>query len=144
MERVIIDLLKEFSKKLPVYIFSGKFTLASFIALAIATIIYGYLMLDEEVDNWKEGLKWTAVWVFMSILGRLLSFEDLREIADGMTSSIPFVLGSLGLSVAYIVISIRACFVRASCLVRGISILIALVGVVDITLYVQILISELN
>ena len=144
MRKQIIDAMEEFLKDLPVNLFTMDHTFLGFIALAIGTAIYSYLMLDDEVDDWKKGLKWTAVWLFMSILGRLLSLQDGLEMADGRASSIPFVLGSLGLSVAYIVISIRACFVRDSCLVRGILILIALVGVSDIIWYVLILIRELN
>lgn len=144
MERVILDTLKEFSKKLPVYILSGKLTLASFIALAIGTAIYGYVMLHDKVDNWKKRLKWTSMWLSMVILGRLLAYKEFSQIEEGETSSILFVLGLLPLSVAHIVISFRASFVHDGCLVNYILVVVIILGIWVSFQSVLILIGALN
>ena len=143
MERRILDALGEFLGYLiKGGLFSTDHTLLAYTSLVFGTTIYGYLMLDDEVDDWKKVLRGIGLWLFTFILASVLSTEDFAELAEGRIPSIPFVLGFLVLSAAYTVISILACRLHDSCIVRGISILIGIQGVLNFFWYGLILIQH--
>ena len=140
MRKAILEAMGRFFKGLPVDYFTTDHTQLAFISLTIGTAIYGYLMLADEVDDWKKVAVGAAGWLLMLILGIFLAAEEFGRINEGETSSRLFVLELLALSVAYTVISLGASFVRESCLVHCISILIMLLGILAGTGYVVILI----
>lgn len=143
MERRILEALGEFLGYLiKGGLFNTDHTLLAYISLVFGTTIYGYLMLDDEVDNWKKVLRGIALWLFTFILASLLSTEDFAELAEGRISSIPLMLGLIVLSAAYTVISILACWRRDSCIVWSISIPIGIQGALNFFWYGMILIQH--
>ncbi len=135
-------ILKELAKALiPDALFPVKHTGLAFISFVAAIALYGKLMLDEdEVENWKQGLLYTVIWILVSALGLVLATGEFEKINAGEEHSRFFISGMLLLSIAYIVISILAWWVRYHWLARILSVLVVLGRLVDCFWFVSILI----
>ena len=140
MEKILLELFKAL---IPDVLNPANHTELSFVFSMGAIAIYGTLMLNEdEVDDWKKGI-WGAVgWIVVSTLALFLATGEFTKIEAGETYSKLFISGMLVISIIYVVISIRVWWVRDSCLVKGLSTLIAIGRTVDCIWFVGILIQS--
>ena len=99
------------------------------------------MLNDDDVDDWKQGLLWTVVWILVSALGVFLATGEFAKIEAGETYSRFFISGMLLLSIVYVVISISAWWVREGCLVQGLSTLVVIGRTVDCIWHIQVLIG---
>lgn len=123
--------------------FAEKHTSLTFTLLAIGAIIYGFLMLDDDVDNWKTALQVIVFWFIAATLGSgfLISAIHINASHEGETFSKLFIFGMLTIPAAYVAISIGAWWVRDSWIVRGIATLIAIARIADCIMWTQALIA---
>lgn len=122
---------------------SSDFTLWSFIFLGTAVVIYGNLMLNkDEVYEWETALQLIAWWLLFSILGGILPIAGAIAV-DKIPSKL-FVFGLMGISAAYVVISIRAFFERDGCIAWWVSLVFMLRGIYDFLICVAILFNLLK
>ena len=140
MDKILLELGKAL---IPDVFYPANHTKLSFICSIFGIIFYGNLMLnDDDVDDWKQGLLWTVVWILVSALGVFLATGEFAKIEAGETYSRFFISGMLLLSIVYVVISISAWWVRDSCLVLGLSILVVIGRTVDCIWYIRVLIGQ--
>ena len=129
MEKLLLELFKAL---IPDVLNPAKHTVLSFICSMFGIIIYGNLMLnDDDVDDWKQGLLWTVVWMLVSALAVFLATGEFTKIEAGQAYSKFFISGMLLLSIAYVVISISAWWVRDGCSARVLSVLVVIGRAVD-------------